>query len=236
MVSPLGSWPIFRQQVRHILLSSESSVPLRPCSHGALGWEEPPAWTLTGCSPSSAWPSCSSSRPAWTWRSSRGRRSATAVGLAGLLRASAVAFTALKLLGAAYLCFLGLQSLWASFRGGVAAHGLPGGPASPTARAALPAGRAFRQGLVNNLLNPKIAVFFTSFLPQFVDPSRAILPQTVLLGAIHLALSVVWLLGYAAVASRAADLLRRPRVGAALERLTGAVLIGFGVRLATERQ
>lgn len=161
---------------------------------------------------------------------------AAAVGLAGLLRASAVAFTALKLLGAAYLCFLGLQSLWASFRGGVAAHGLPGGPASPTARAALPAGRAFRQGLVNNLLNPKIAVFFTSFLPQFVDPSRAILPQTVLLGAIHLALSVVWLLGYAAVASRAADLLRRPRIGAALERLTGAVLIGFGLRLATERQ
>lgn len=161
---------------------------------------------------------------------------AAAVGLAGLLRASAVAFTALKILGAAYLCFLGLQSLWASVRGGGAAHGLTGSAVAPAARAALPARRAFRQGLLNNLLNPKIAVFFTSFLPQFVAPSRAVLPQTLLLGGIHLALSLAWLLGYATVASRAADLLRRPRIGAALERLTGAVLIGFGLRLATERR
>jgi RhtB (resistance to homoserine/threonine) family protein len=157
---------------------------------------------------------------------------AAAVGLAGLLRASAVAFTALKLLGAAYLCVLGFQSLRASVRGG-GAHSLTGGPATPSA---LPAGRAFRQGVLNNLLNPKIAVFFTGFLPQFVDPSRAVLPQTLLLGAIHLALSLAWLLGYAAVASRAADLLRRPRISAALERLTGAVLIGFGLRLAVERR
>jgi len=158
---------------------------------------------------------------------------AAAVGIAELLRASAIAFTVLKLLGAAYLCVLGVQSLWGSFRRNA---GEGHRTQAPVALTPLSAGRALRQGILSNLLNPKIAIFFTSFLPQFVDSSHAVLPQTLLLGGIHLAMSLVWMLSFAAIASRAAEILRRPRIKAILDRVTGCVLIAFGVRLATEHR
>jgi threonine/homoserine/homoserine lactone efflux protein len=94
----------------------------------------------------------------------------------------------------------------------------------------------FAQGILSNLLNPKIAVFFTSFLPQFVSPDGPVLGQLLLLGGLFNLLGVAWLCGCAVFVSRAADALRRPRVRAALERVTGCVLIAFGLRLATERR
>src|SRR5262249_36159290 len=134
---------------------------------------------------------------------------AAAVGLAALVRASAEAFAVVKLAGAAYLIYLGFQALRHAGR----RHDLVAIPALTT-RA------AFRQGLVSNALNPKIAVFFTSLLPQFGSS----LPQLLALGAIFNLLGIVWLSAYALAAARAGDSLRRPRVRSALDYLSGVVL------------
>jgi threonine/homoserine/homoserine lactone efflux protein len=146
---------------------------------------------------------------------------AAALGLAAVIAASAVAFTAIKLAGALYLVYLGLRALLGSHE--------------PVA--ALPArGSAFRQGLASNLLNPKIAVFFTSLLPQFVDADHAQPQDLLLLGVLFNCMGVVWLLTYAEVAARGRNVLVRPRVKRALDRLTGVALVALGVRLAAERR
>jgi threonine/homoserine/homoserine lactone efflux protein len=96
-------------------------------------------------------------------------------------------------------------------------------------------GNAFRQGLASNLLNPKIAVFFTSLLPQFVDAGHAHPQDLLLLGVLFNCIGVLWLLAYAELAARGRDVLVRPRIKRALDRLTGVALVGLGLRLATER-
>jgi threonine/homoserine/homoserine lactone efflux protein len=151
---------------------------------------------------------------------------ASAFGLGALLHRSETLFTAVKLVGAAYLVVLGAQAIWYSWR-----RGMPVAPAAMTSR-----GSPFLQGILSNLLNPKIAVFFTSFLPQFVSPDGPVLGQLLLLGAVFNLIGVIWLCACAVFVSRVGDELRRPRVRAALERLTGCVLIAFGLRLATERR
>jgi len=162
---------------------------------------------------------------------------AAALGVAGILRASATAFTALKLLGAGYLVFLGLQALWLSFHGSSETeYDSLVTRASHTMLSPLSARRAFRQGLLSNLFNPKIAIFFTTFLPQFIAPTDSVLGMSLLLGVIFTAMTVAWLTGYATFASKAGDLLRRPQIKAAIDRLTACVLIAFGVWLATEHR
>ena len=156
---------------------------------------------------------------------------AAAVGLASLVRASEVAFTALKLAGALYLVWLGVQALRAA--GSEATH------AHATRRAVGPGMSArggFRQGVLSDLANPKIGIFFTSLLPQFVSAGRPVLLPFLVLGAIFVVMTVLWLLAYTLAAARAAQTLMRPRVRAALDRFTGVVLIGLGLRLAVERR
>ncbi|MGH2872799.1 MAG: LysE family translocator, partial [Solirubrobacteraceae bacterium] len=94
----------------------------------------------------------------------------------------------------------------------------------------------FRQGLVSDLANPKIGVFFTGLLPQFVDPGRSVLVPFLGLGAVFVAMTALWLTLYCLVTARAAGALQRPRVRAWLDRITGVVLIGIGLTLATERR
>jgi threonine/homoserine/homoserine lactone efflux protein len=105
---------------------------------------------------------------------------AAALGIAGLLHASAPAFTALKLAGAAYLVWLGLHALAAAWRGA----------AAPAEHGGRRRGSPFRQGLLSNLLNPKIALVFTTLIPQFVDPGRPAVPQTLLLAGIFLGMGL----------------------------------------------
>ena len=151
---------------------------------------------------------------------------ASAFGLGALLHRSEALFTTVRLVGAAYLVVLGAQAVWWSWRRG-----------HPAAPEIAPSRRSpFVQGILSNLLNPKIAVFFTSFLPQFVSPGGPVLGQLLLLGFLFNLLGLAWLLGCAVLTSRVGDALRRPRVRAALERVTGCVLIAFGLRLATERR
>jgi threonine/homoserine/homoserine lactone efflux protein len=156
---------------------------------------------------------------------------AAAFGVAALVRASAVAFTGLKVVGACYLAWLGLQALRAAWRhdGGDAA--LAGRPRQP-----LGALGGFRQGLFSDLSNPKIGVFFTGLLPQFVSSRHSVLEPFLLLGVLFVTMTLAWLCAYALVAARVSAVLTRPRVKAALDGLTGLVLVGFGVKLALERR
>ena len=151
---------------------------------------------------------------------------AAAFGLAALLRASEVAFLVLKLIGAAYLVWIGIQMLRArDFLAEAAGTDRPPGHR-----------KALRQGLLTDLGNPKIAVFFTSFLPQFVHGNGQTFVSLLLLGGIFALLTVIWLVAYALAVGRASELMQRPSVRKALDRFTGLILIGFGVRLAFERR
>jgi threonine/homoserine/homoserine lactone efflux protein len=141
---------------------------------------------------------------------------AAALGVAAVVRASAEAFDVVKFAGALYLVYLGIQSLRRRERAAVARRRL-----SP-----------FGQGLISNALNPKIAVFFTSLLPQFGHS----LPALLVLGAIFNTIGIVWLTAYAIAAARGRAALQRPRVRAALDSVSGVVLVGLGVRLAFERR
>ena len=156
---------------------------------------------------------------------------AASLGVAALIQASEPAFVALKLMGAAYLVYLGAQALRAAFR---SRRDRPSGAAPGPRRIATVA--SARQGLMSNLANPKIAVFFTTFLPQFAPGRHPSFGVLLLLGMVFCGITLVWFLGYAAVAAAAAERLNRPRVRAVLEGITGVVLIGFGLRLATERR
>ena len=155
---------------------------------------------------------------------------AAAVGVASVLRASAVAFTVLKLIGALYLIWLGLQALRA------ASHSGSGAGLSTANRPAMGALGGFRQGLLSDLANPKIGIFFTSLLPQFVDPGHSVLLPFLALGAVFVAMTALWLSAYCLIAARAATTLQRPRVRAAMDRITGVVLIVLGVRVAIEHR
>jgi threonine/homoserine/homoserine lactone efflux protein len=154
---------------------------------------------------------------------------ATAVGIAALLAASEPAFTAVKLAGAAYLIFLGGQALLAALR-----HRPRAGLEGPPRR--LPATVAFRQGVISNLGNPKMAAFFPALLPQFASGSGSSFTALLALGLVFCSLTFVWLTTYAVAVARAGDLLRRPSIRRLTEAVTGAVLVALGLRLATERR
>jgi threonine/homoserine/homoserine lactone efflux protein len=151
---------------------------------------------------------------------------ALAVGLSALIVASATAYTTVKLAGAAYLLYLGVQAIRGTGR--APANAAPVASAAPR--------RAFLQGLISTVLNPKPALFFLTFLPQFVDRNAPVLPQTMTLVAIHVIVGLIWLSAYARLVHRARALLTAPRVKEWLERTTGAVLIAFGLRVAVERR
>lgn len=155
---------------------------------------------------------------------------ALAVGLSALIVASAEAYTVLKVAGAGYLIFLGVQALLSARRSGTEADAppLPGRVPSPRA--------AFVQGLVSTVLNPKPALLFLTFLPQFVDESRAVLPQIAFLAGVHILVGLIWMTLYAHLVHRAHRTLTRGDVRRWLEGATGVVLIALGLRVALERR
>jgi threonine/homoserine/homoserine lactone efflux protein len=151
------------------------------------------------------------------------------IGITALLIASESAFLAVKLAGAGYLVFLGVQMLVRAVR----RRGLPARiePASD----GLGSRTAFRQGVVSNIGNPKMAVFFTSLLPQFAPESGPRFATFLVLGLCFCAMTAAWLSGYAFAVARARDVFERSRVRRFVDGLTGAVLVGLGLRLATEK-
>jgi threonine/homoserine/homoserine lactone efflux protein len=151
---------------------------------------------------------------------------ATSVGLAALLVAWQPGFQALKIAGALYLVYLGIKALRdAMIRNGADRSHLV--PKRMTHRT------AYRQGVLSNLGNPKMAVFFTSLLPQFAGASPSLV-DLLIPGVLFAGLTMLWLTGYAAAVAAAGDVLRRPTVKRVLDGLTGVALVGLGVRVATE--
>jgi threonine/homoserine/homoserine lactone efflux protein len=147
---------------------------------------------------------------------------ASAVGVAALLAASEPVFLALRLAGAAYLVWLGVQALASALR--------RRNPELVHECTNLPARVAFRQGILSNLGNPKMAAFFLSLLPQFGSSFGALLA----LGLVFSCLTLMWLTAYGAAVARAGDFLRRSRVRRALDAAVGAVLVALGLRIAGE--
>jgi len=158
--------------------------------------------------------------------------SAASAGVVGLLVASAPVFEALKLVGAAYLIVIGVQTLYGAFRPGSA---VPRARGNGTGRRVGP-GRALRQGLLNDLANPKMAAFFASLFPQFMPEGSASFWALMMLGLVFSGMTLAWLVAYAFAVAKAGDLLRRGGIRRAIEGVTGAVLIAFGLRLASEHR
>ncbi|MDQ3785647.1 MAG: LysE family translocator [Actinomycetota bacterium] len=150
----------------------------------------------------------------------------TSVGVAGLLAASAVAFTVVKLAGAAYLVLLGIQSLLAARRGGYEQAKEP--EAERTRRGALV---AYRQGLLTNLFNPKVAVFFLALWPQFL-PHDATVADTAILTAIAALTSLVWFTVLANVVTALRRFLTASKVRRTIDAVMGTLLVAIGVRIA----
>jgi threonine/homoserine/homoserine lactone efflux protein len=156
---------------------------------------------------------------------------AASVGVAAVIASSAPLFLALRLAGALYLLWLGAHALRAAVRRRREDH-----PAATVAAPPLSARKAYRQGLLSNLGNPKVAVFFTSFLPQFARPGHGAFLALLALGFLFCLLGTVWLTVYALAVARAGDVLRRPFVRRVVDAVSGAVLVAFGFRLALERR
>jgi threonine/homoserine/homoserine lactone efflux protein len=150
---------------------------------------------------------------------------ASLFGVSALVAASEAAYAALKVVGALVLIALGIQALRRARRGEA--------PAEPHVEARHRA--AFRDGLVTSLSNPKVAVFYIALLPQFVPADAPVLPVTLLLAAIQIALAFSWHLILATLVGRAREAFSRAAVRRRIEAVTGTVLIGLGLRLAAER-
>jgi threonine/homoserine/homoserine lactone efflux protein len=157
---------------------------------------------------------------------------ATSVGLVAVLLASEQIFNAVRLAGAAYLVWLGIQTLWSVFNPG----GAPASEAVPSTRRHAPRLAGFRQGLISDLANPKMAAFFASVLPQFAPEGKGMLSSLVLLGLVFVAMTLAWLTLYAVVIASAGDAFRRSRLRRAIEGIMGATLIGLGARVAYEQR
>jgi threonine/homoserine/homoserine lactone efflux protein len=151
---------------------------------------------------------------------------AAAVGAAALLAASELAFTILKLVGAAYLVYLGAAMIVASFRG----HARRTAGPAPTGSL----GAAFGRGALTNLLNPKVGVFYIALIPQFIPEGVAPLAMGILLALVHVVESIVWFTAIIFATRFARRWLSSPRVSAWIDRVTGGILVGFGALLAFE--
>ncbi|RIQ18144.1 LysE family translocator [Bordetella avium] len=158
---------------------------------------------------------------------------AAAFGLGALLAASQLAYDILRLTGAAYLFYLGAGLLWRSRR---SAGG--GGPdiQQGDTRANVSALGWLRRGCLTNLLNPKVGVFYITFLPQFIPQGVNVLGFSLLLAALHALVGLAWFAALVAATRPLARWLSQSAVGRGLDAATGTVFIAFGLRLALERR
>ena len=152
-----------------------------------------------------------------------------ACGLIRLLVYSPALFYAVKLAGACYLLYLG----WSALRGAFRRNPAAGAEAPPAA--AKSARSSYLQGLLTNALNPKIAVFYLAFLPQFLNPGDRVVLKSALLIGIHYFEGLIWLSLLAFSVGRLSRFLARPRVRKTMDALLGATMMGFGLKLAVEQ-
>jgi threonine/homoserine/homoserine lactone efflux protein len=155
---------------------------------------------------------------------------ATSFGVVALLVASEVLFQAVKYAGAAYLIYLGLHAVIGAWRG------RDDSPAVARGGVRLKLGKAFAQGLMSDLGNPKMAVFFASLLPQFAAPGEGLFAALMSLGLVFSLMTFLWLTAYAFIIAKAGEVLRRPAIRRWIEGITGTLLVALGVRIAAEQR
>ncbi len=148
----------------------------------------------------------------------------SALGLSVILAQSALLFRLVQILGAAYLIWLGVQSL----------RSIHPHSGYDVVRLDRTLSQFFREGLVSNVLNPKVAIFYMAFLPQFIDSGDPVLIKSILLATIHNALSLLWLGGLSLAIGHGQGWIQRSQVQNWLTRISGTLLIGFGLRLVLD--
>lgn len=158
-----------------------------------------------------------------------------AAGLSAVLRTSATAYTLVKTAGAIYLVALGLRTLWASWRHQPASRGFDVSCETKPHRATMSLRQAFVLGFLSDATNPKVAIFFLTFLPQFVVPGGGAAGEIVFLGILFNVIATSWWIGYVFVLDRLGAWLRSAPIRRIVETATGAVLIGLGLRVGLER-
>jgi RhtB (resistance to homoserine/threonine) family protein len=157
----------------------------------------------------------------------------SAAGLSWLVARFPALLPVIQWAGAAYLVWLGVQAWRAPVSGDAEPEGAGPGGADTQAEGATSASRrrAFAEGLLTNLLNPKIVVFYGALLPQFIAPGSPVLATSLLLAGIHVALGCVWLGALAVLVERGRSGLSRPAVQRWFNRVCGCVLVGLGLRM-----
>ncbi|SFH49912.1 resistance to homoserine/threonine (RhtB) family protein [Priestia megaterium] len=148
------------------------------------------------------------------------------VGLSAIIAKSALLFSIFKYIGAVYLIYLGIKSLW-TLRNRETTETVVKIKYKNTS--------SFKQGFLTNLLNPKIAVFFLTFLPQFVNPGSHTFMPFLILGMTYIVLTIVWYLFYIYLLNQISAFMKKPKTQKVIEGITGTILIGFGIKLALEK-
>ncbi len=157
----------------------------------------------------------------------------SASGLSVILTQSAVIFSGVKWLGALYLMWLGVQSL---LRAASRTPQTNTVTSETLKHAPKEAWHAFTEGLLSNTLNPKVAIFYLAFLPQFISTQGHVLSQSIFLASLHFTVTMVWLSLVALLLTYLRTLLTHPRSKRMIEGITGTILLGFGIRLAFEQR
>jgi RhtB (resistance to homoserine/threonine) family protein len=154
---------------------------------------------------------------------------AAVVGISAIIVKSAVLFSAFKYIGAIYLIYLGVMSLWSLRKRDVSFEGYDQEENKYQGTS------CFRQGFLTNLLNPKVAVFFLTFLPQFVVPESNTFLQLLGMGATYTCLTFIWFLLYVYLINYVSVWMKKPSTQHIIQGITGCVLVGFGIKLALEK-
>lgn len=157
---------------------------------------------------------------------------AAVIGLSAIIVKSAYIFAILKYVGAIYLCYLGIKTLWA-LRTIRTQSPVTQDEANIDHKYAQQS--CFKQGFLTNITNPKVAVFFLTFLPQFVDGKSDTFLPFLMMGLMYIALTALWFVFYVYLLDKISAFMKKPTTKAVIEGLTGAVLIGFGIKLAFEK-
>ncbi|WP_171761487.1 LysE family transporter [Vibrio sp. RE86] len=152
----------------------------------------------------------------------------SAVGISAILAQSAELFNAVKMIGAAYLIWLGLSTLRSIYKNGVQAM------SGESEQKSLNVRRSLREGFLSNVLNPKTAVFYLAFLPQFINPEGSAILQSFLMAAIHFVIAMIWQCGLSALLNSAKSLLQSSTFLKRMEATTGVVLVALGAKLMIE--
>ena len=155
--------------------------------------------------------------------------SAAVLGLSAIIVKSALLFSILKYVGAVYLVYLGVKTLWSLRKKEEAAS------VEMNTKSQFEHTSCFKQGFLTNILNPKVAVFFLTFLPQFVDAGSNTFLPFLLMGITYTVLTAIWFFLYVYLINQISAFMKKPKAQNMIEGITGTILIGFGIKLALEK-